>query len=213
MRLLILFFLIAFSSIATPVFANADEITAAFGKYRSAILAGDANAAYQLIDSNSKNYYREILKVILFANETESKFLPPLAKVSLIQARHQIPLDKLKLMDEKTYFSHAVKQGWIGKKSVTDMELADIVVSQDTATSKISKGGKTAPFGFTFHKEEGTWKIDLTSILPTSDKAFKQVIQKSGKNEDAYIFTIIEKLSGKKVQDSVWTPPLTLSSQ
>lgn len=210
MRLFCLLFTIALHSVVTPALANADAVSAAFEKYQSAILTNDAETAYQMIDGNTKNYYKEILKVILFADESQSKTMPPLAKVALVQGRHQIPLDKLKLMNEKSYFSYAVEQGWIGKKSVSDMQLAEISVNQETATSKISKGGKTAPFGFTFRKEDGAWKIDLTSILPTSDKAFKQVIQNSGKNENAYIFAIIEKLSGKKVEESVWIPPLKL---
>lgn len=210
MRLFCLLITIALHSAVTPSYASADAVSAAFDRYKSAILSSDADAALQLIDSNTKNYYKEILKVILYADETQSKTMPPLAKIALIQGRHQIPLDTLKQMTVKSYFSYAIKQGWIGKQSVADIELTDISVNQNIATSKLSKNGKTAPFGFTFHKEDGTWKIDLTSILPASDKAVKQVIQQSGKNENAYIFGIIEKLSGKKVQESVWTPPLKL---
>lgn len=208
MRPFSLFFTIFICSVITPAHSNADAVSAAFEKYKSAIISGDADTAIQMIDSNTKNYYKEILKVILYADETQSKTMPPLAKIALIQGRHQIPIDTLKQMSVKSYFSYAVKQGWIGKQSVSDIHIAEITVDQNVATSKISKGDKIAPFGFTFRKEDGLWKIDLTSILPASDRAFKQVIKNSGKNENAYIFAIIEKLSGKKVQESVWIPPL-----
>ncbi len=191
------------------VSANADEVSAAFQKYKTAILASDAESAHQMIDENTKIYYKELLKIILYADETQSKTMPPLAKIALIQGRHLIPNDKLTLMNEESYFKYAVEHGWIGKNSVSDMQITDISVNQDTATSKISKGNKTAPFGFMFRNESGVWKIDLTSVLPVSDQAIKQVIQNSGKNENEYIFAIIEKLSGKKVQPSIWKPPLS----
>ena len=208
MRTFSLFFTILICSVMTPVHANTDAVSVAFEKYKSAILASDSETAYRMIDSNTKSYYKEIIKIILYADESQSKTLPPLAKIALIQGRHQIPKDELITMNAETYFKYSVEQGWIGKNSVSDMQIADIVISHDIATSKILKGGQTAPFGFTFRKEENAWKIDLTSILPRSDQAFKQVIQSSGKNENDYIFAIIEKLSGKKVQKSVWTPPL-----
>ena len=197
-------------SLSMSVSANSDAVSAAFEKYKSAILASDSETAYQMIDANTKNYYKEIFKIILYADESQSKTMPPLAKLALIQGRHLIPEDKLTVMNEESYFKYAVEHGWIGKNSVSDMQIADISIDKDTATSKITKGNKTAPFGFVFRKEDSIWKIDLTSILPTSDKAIKHVIQNSGINENDYIFSIIEKHSGKKVPTSVWTPPLKL---
>ena len=146
-------------------YASNQEVTQSFNDYRTAILNADAHAAYNLVDSNTKKYYSEMLKAVLYANAEQSKAMPSLAKLFILQCRHRIPEDSLTSFNGESFFKYLVMNGWIGKNSVSGLEITDISINENTATSKIKKGDKIAPFGFKFKKEELAWKIDLTSIF------------------------------------------------
>lgn len=206
MRIRVLSSILIIFSFSHGLFASSADVTSAFSKYRSAILNADADAAYRLVDSNTKNYYGEMLKVILYANKEQSSNMPATAKIFIVQSRHRIPAETLKSFDGEKLFKYAVSNGWIGKKSIASFEITDIEVNQDSASSKIKKGEKTAPFGFAFRKESENWKIDLTSILPMTESALKQAIKNANQAEDDFIFKAVETLSGKKVSPTVWDP-------
>jgi hypothetical protein len=188
--------------------ASNDEIIATFDNYRNALLNTDSDRAYQAIDSNTKKYYQDILKTVLSGKAEQVKQMSFLDKVFIIRSRHQIPFEELTAFNEETYFKYAVEKGWIDKNSVAEIELADIVIEGDRATTKIKKNGQIAPFGFTFRRENNQWKLDFTSIFPVSQTAFQQAIEESGMSEDEFVFYLVETVSNSKVNDSVWNPIL-----
>lgn len=55
-----------------------------------------------------------------------------------------------------------------------------------------------------FYKEEGTWKIDLTSLFPIGSMAFKKMQQESGMDENEYLFMLLEMLTGRKPGNEIW---------
>jgi hypothetical protein len=68
------------------------------------------------------------------------------------------------------------------------------------------KSEKPTPLRFRFTKEDERWKIDLTALMPVADQAMSMLIKKQGLDEDAFIVSLIEAVSGNKVLPVIWQP-------
>ncbi len=109
-------------------------------------------------------------------------------------------------MTPEDVFVHAVNQGWIGKNSVLDSDIGRLRVFGNDASGEYVKGGKPTVLKYRFTKEDGSWKFDLAALTPVADQAMSMLIKKEGLEEDAFIISLIESVSGKKVLSSIWQP-------
>ena len=71
--------------------------------------------------------------------------------------------------------------------------------------------GRPDGYAIIFHEngkveEEGQWKIDLTSLFPVSTMAFKKMADESGENQNDYLFSLLEMITGKKPGTEIWQP-------
>lgn len=187
--------------------SSEDLVRSCFERYRTAIMSGQAGAAYAEINQNTKAYYDDMLDKVLYLSAAEVKSLTALEKIFIAQSRHRIPLQELQAFDGEGYFKYAVEQGWVGRDSVANAELTNITVSGDSATSAFVKKDKTLPFGFSFSLENGDWKIDLISIIPISNLALQHMINNAEEDEQTIIFKIVETLSGETVDETIWDAP------
>ncbi len=184
-------------------------VEASFERYRQAIMSAQADAAYAEINEKTRQYYVDMLDKVMYLSAAETSSLTVLEKIFIAQSRHRIAPETLQQFDGEKYFKYAVEQGWIGKDSVANASLGNISVSGDSATSQFIKQDKTLPFGFSFSREQGDWKIDLVSILPVSNLALQHMINNAEADEQSIIFQIVETLSGEPVDESVWNPPFS----
>lgn len=181
-------------------------IQEAFKEYKSAILNQDGITAYYYVDSNTKTYYDDIYNKILNSSEYETKNMSLGTKIVVTMARHSINAQTLKSMNGKTLFIYAVENGWIGEESVSSLEIAVANVDKNFAKTHVVNQNGEAPFGFTFRKEDKTWRIDLTSMLPITEMALEQQIEQIGIDQDKFIFTMLTKTSGFQPDSSIWQP-------
>jgi hypothetical protein len=65
--------------------------------------------------------------------------------------------------------------------------------------------GQAAPNRFQFSKEDGVWKFDLIHVIHDTDLALKAAAKQSDVLENEFIFSLIETLTGKKIDDTIWT--------
>lgn len=189
-----------------PVTANEAAVREAFETYRTAILSQDADGAYKAVDGNTKDYYDEMLQQTLDADAATVRSLPILDQLIILRSRQQIPAVELTAMDGESFFKYAVDRSWIDPSSVQQFNIDNIAVSGNTATTSLAKNGQVAPFGFTFNQEADGWKIDLTSILPFSERAMQQLVGESGMNQDEFLLFLVKSVSGADVPDSIWQP-------
>ena len=110
-------------------------------------------------------------------------------------------------MTPEQIFTHAVNQGWIGKNSVLDSDIGRLQVFGDNASAEYVKGGSLTPLKYRFTREGGEWKIDLTAVLPMAEQAVSMLIKQQGLDEDAFVISVLESVSGRKVMPSIWRPP------
>ena len=193
-------------SIPQVVIASEAAVQEVFDSYRTAILERDTDSAYNAIASKTKTYYSDMLGHVLESDAATVEALPILDQLIILRSRHQISAEELVAMNGESYFKYAVDRGWIDSGSVKQVEIAEIVISGETATSKIQKDGQVAPIGFRFDREFDGWKIDLTSILDISEGAMQRLIRESGMSQTEFLTFLIESVSETKVQDSVWQP-------
>jgi hypothetical protein len=189
--------------------AQAEEelVRRAFLTYKGAILQKQGQVAVSLVNRDTLGYYARMKAVALEGQEKEVRRLTPMNKIMVLSLRHRVPTSDLRLMTPEEVFTYAVNQGWIGKNSVLDSDIGRPQVFGDDASAEYVKGGKPTPLKYRFTKEDGKWKIDLTALMPVADQAMSMLIKQEGLDEDTFIVSLIESVSGKKVLPTIWLPP------
>jgi len=183
-----------------------DLVRKSFNQYKQAILTDKGAEAANFVDSRTIQYYSDILSTTISADSTTVDALGVMDKLMVFSIRHRTPKEDILSFDGKQLLIHAIKEGMVGKNSVANSEIGEVEVDGDFAKGQFITNGQKAPFYFNFYKEDKVWKIDLTSIFPVAQVAFKNILESSGQEENEYFFTILELLTGKKPDHTIWNP-------
>ncbi|MBI1742490.1 hypothetical protein HYR54_05415 [Candidatus Acetothermia bacterium] len=184
-------------------------VRASFNSYKAALKAHDGKAAVTFVDKNTLNYYDKMLDLALRGTRESVLELSILDKLMVLTIRHNLPLELVKQMSSKSFFVYSVKEGLIADNStINGLRIEHIMVSGTTASGDATTtGGKVPPnTKWIFHKEDGHWKLDLTSIFPVINWALEQAVHASGLSVEEFLFKILKSISGKPVKDAVWEP-------
>ncbi|MGI9545359.1 MAG: hypothetical protein ACR2MX_19005 [Cyclobacteriaceae bacterium] len=204
--LLILFVILLFSCPLARAQGEVDAVKGCFSIYKSALLAGNGLEAVEEIDQNTLDYYKTILDHTLRSDSAKVASLDFMDKLIVIRVRDLMTLEEVSALDESSFFVYAVDNGMIGKEGVANLELGIVELNGSSAKGQVIAGGQPAPIHFDFFKEQGNWKIDLTSIFGVSQAALQKVIADSGMTENEFIFQVLEMLTGKQPGKEVWQP-------
>lgn len=183
-------------------------IRSCFGGYKAAVLYGDGEAAAGYVNAATIVYYQRLLRLALRASAEETKKLPLVDRMTVLLIRSRVEAELLRTMDGRKLFVHAVDIGMIGKDGVIRNELGEVVVSGDHATGEHIHAGKPSGMHWRFRREDGTWRMDILSILPGATRAFQAVIRESGMTEDEFILQMVATLTGREATEDVWQPIL-----
>jgi hypothetical protein len=176
----------------------------AFDLYKSAILNDKGDEAVKYVDSRTIKYYSDVLELVKNADSTQVTSLSLLDKLMVFSIRHRTAKEDILSFDGKGLLVYAIKSGMVGKNSVVNNAVGEVIIDNDFAKGQFIVNGQKAPFYFHFYKESGQWKIDLTSIFSVSTIAIKKVVDDSGQNENEYLFSLLEMLTGKKPGQEIW---------
>lgn len=179
-------------------------IKTAFKNYKSAILNDKGEEAINYVDSRTIAYYSDILELVKNADSIQINSLSFLDKVMVFSIRHRVKKEDILSFDGKSLFIYAIKSGMIGKESILNSSIGEVKLLNDFGKGQFLLNEQETPLYFHFYKESGKWKIDLTSIFPFSNIAFKQLVAESGQNETDYIFSLLEILTGNKPGSEIW---------
>ncbi len=202
--LVALFFLIA-----SPIHSQDNEIKSiktVFEDYKSAILNDRGEEAANYVDSRTIQYYIDMLEIIKVGDSSSIEKLNILDKVTVFSVRHRADKSDIMPLDGKGLFIYAIKQGMVGKNSVVNSSVGEIIIKDNFAQGQFVVGGDSAPFYFHFYKEDGKWKIDLTQLFSVGMGALKKMAEDSGQQENDFIFTLLEMLTGKQPGLEIWVP-------
>lgn len=181
-----------------------DLVKESFGNYKSAILNDQGEIAAEFVDSRTIKYYQEMLDYTISADSVAVNKLNIMDKLLVFSIRHRTTKDKILGFDGKKLLIYAIEEGMVGKNSVSNTEIGEVVVDDNFAKGQLVSKGTPFPVYFHFYKEEQSWKIDLTSIFPMAIPAFQQMAQESGQEENEYLFSLLGMLTGEQPTNKIW---------
>jgi len=177
-----------------------------FDKYKTAILKDKGEEAVQFVDSRTIKYYSDILELVKSADSSKVETLTILDKLMVFSIRHRTSKQNILSFNGKSLLVYAIKSGMVGKNSVANNSIGDVTIDDNSAKGQFIANGQKAPFYFNFYKEDAQWKIDLTSLFPISTIAFKKMADESEQNQNEYLFSLLEMITGKKPGVEIWEP-------
>jgi hypothetical protein len=186
--------------------ADKEAVRKAFDAYKTAILAGDGDAAAASVSQTTLDQYQKYVDWALHADRATVQALPLLDKMQVLTLRHRIPHDKWQGMTGESAFIYAVNNNWIGKNQVEAAELGDIYPYVVRASADVIMNKKKTRVRFFFLKEKGAWKFDLVRLMEGFDAALKAELKRSRVPADKFILDAIGSVSGNKPTDAIWEP-------
>lgn len=176
--------------------------------YKRAILARDGDAAAGLVDWGTLDYYDRIRQYALYADSTEVDSLSFVDRMAVLQFRLNLSADTLQSLNPLGIFALTVKKEWVGD-NILKVEFGRPQVAGDRAMLPLLVSGREGPFGLGFVREEGKWKVDLTSVMPMAEVAIMAMVKQSGMTEDELMRKALSIMSGKAFTDDLWQPLVT----
>lgn len=198
-----------FIILGTFVFGQKNEeklVRERFESYRTNLLNDNGNGAVEDVDSKTINYYSELLKLTKSADSSKIESLSIVDKMMVLILRLKVSKAEIVSFDGRSLFIYAVDNGMVGKGSVAKNTIGDINVNKNFAAAELLVNRKPSELYFEFYKEEGTWKLDITSLFPMANMLFEKLIADSEKSENDFLLPLIEAASGKKMSPEVWLP-------
>lgn len=187
--------------------ADQKAVRDCFASYRAAILSQSGSEAAEKVNQATIDHYEQVRGLALSAPEREVRSLQPYEKMMVLMMRHRVPADLLRGMNGRELLSYGVNRGWIGKEDVMESDVGTVSVSGNQATAQFIKAGKPTPLKYSFTKEGGQWKIDLTALTPAVNLALKQLIEQRGISEDEFLLDLLEGVTDQKPSPKIWQPP------
>lgn len=183
------------------------EIKATFAAYKEAVLKPDGQAATDVVTSGTLDYYEDMRRLALTGGPQEIGQQSFLNRFIITRARSQIPPAKLQRFNGEDLFAYGIDQEWTSAAATTRQELGAISVSGDTAVAEVAGAGAGGPLAYDFRLEDDEWKLDLTILIESVNGVLKAQAQQSGQSENAYLFTLLESITGRRVTKAVWKKP------
>ncbi|MBL8022621.1 MAG: WD40 repeat domain-containing protein [Leptospirales bacterium] len=183
-----------------------------FLAYQKAILNSDGKTAVRYVNSQTLKWFASIFAHAREADKATLLKLSFMNRLMALSMRARTPTEKLLSRDYsgESVFVYGVENGMIGKSSVIDLRVEKVTINDKFAKVSVSRGGKeTAPFHF--YLESGIWKVDLEQLSAMSNMTILEMIKQRGMTEEEFIFKALESLTGKKVTQEIYKPPVSRS--
>jgi hypothetical protein len=203
---LVLALFFALTLLSSAQTSEEDSVRSTFDRYKTCILNGGGDGAANLVDSLTINYYRDMLYLAKNADSVKVETLAVSDKIMVFSLRHRIASEDLLSFDGRSLFNYTVKTGMVAKNSVINNSIGEVKIDGNVATGKFLVNNQVSPFDLQFYKEAGQWKVNLTSLLPVSNAAVKKMMSDFDQPEDQVIFSLLEKLTGRRPGPEIWQP-------
>lgn len=178
-----------------------------FNAYKYALLNELGSEAAELVSEKTLKYYEQLRQLALTADANELKDQPSFTRLVVLAIRLNIPSAQLRKMQSKDIFAYGVKNQWVAKETVAPYELGSINVYGNYASAEVvASTGATTNAHLEFRKDGEIWRINLTPLLERVSRERSAQISSTA-DENRAILSLLESMSGKKVDNSIWTPP------
>ncbi|MFY0630770.1 MAG: hypothetical protein JXR05_10345 [Flavobacteriaceae bacterium] len=194
--------------VVTVSFAQKEEdlVKEAFKKYKSLILNDKGSEAVNYLSSKTLDYYQSMLEKTKVADSLEVNELSVIDKIFVLSIKYNTPKEKIESFNSNSLIVYAIDEGMIGKNSVTGADIGEVEIDNDFARGQFVVNGQPTPVYFHFYKEEGKWRIDLTSIFPLASVGLDKIIKESGEEENRFIVKLLNVVDSEVPKNNLWKP-------
>jgi hypothetical protein len=202
-------FTILLLTLALSTYCNGQKIEEksiqeAFDNYKAAILNDKGDEAVKYIDSKTIKYYSDILELAINADSSQVNCLSLFDRLMVFSIRHRISKEEVLSFDGEGLLIYAIKSGMVGKSSVSNSSIGELTIENNYAKGQFMVNEHNTSSYLDFYLEAGQWKINLTSGFSVSILSLKKMIENSGQNENEYLFSLLEMITGKKPGQEIW---------
>jgi len=146
------------------------EITNVFNKFNSANIELNGEKLYRLTDSESHDYYEDLLKKILTLDSLEINKLNLTDKINLLSARAVLPNTKIKEISAKELmvimYTKVNTMDTVKINNIKRMEIKNIRINNNVAYGNLAINNNLIQpkVDIKFTKENENWKYNLTEL-------------------------------------------------
>ena len=182
------------------------KVREVFKSYKDAILNDRGKEAVKYLDSRTKKYYTEMLGKIKNADSTTVVNMRLVDKIIVLYVRQKASINEIKAFDGTSLMVFAFDNGLVDKNGVVNTTIDEIDIEGSFAKAQVTKNGNPSSFYFHFYKEGRKWKKNLTYLMPFGEWALQDMIEKSGREENDFLISILEAMTTKKTSKKIWHP-------
>lgn len=185
---------------------DAQAVRQCFESYIDAISTRNGKLAASLINKEMVSYYTRMKALALEGSEQTVRHLSTFDKFVVLSLRHRIPVAVLQNLEPQAVYGYGIEHGWTSGMTKENAQVGQIEVMGDKASGELRLNGEPTPYAWYFTKEDGRWRMDLSSLMSQTDQDLKLTIQAQRADEDSFIISLLEAISGQKVSPEIWKP-------
>jgi len=181
-----------------------------FRDYKQALMTGDGDAAAALVDEGTLDYFQGVQRLALSGSREEVSARSFIDRLLVVTMRNELEREVLESLELDDLLHHAIEAGWIGKASISRLDIGEVSIDGDEASGVALTGGQVPspedgdPLRYSFVREDGEWKFRFSSLVESLNHLITQFTAQLGTNEDDLIFTLVQAISGKQVLPEIW---------
>ncbi len=183
-----------------------EQINTVFKQYQEAVIHKNGNKAFQLVNKQTINFYKEVWKASNSADSATVCSYSFEEKLWILTTRHLISKQEATRLNEQFLFEYLMRNGWIHKEDISQLTIGETDIQENYAIAQMQLNSEDIPYFFQFEKENGKWKVNLIEMLEAAGRNVEAVIQAGSLSENSFIIESIEKISGKKANRAIWLP-------
>lgn len=183
---------------------EANSIRQVFAGFRTSFLAADGRGTASALSAATIQYFEELRGLAVSGGPQDFAQRPLLDRLAATLLRVRIPAGQLTRSSSQELAGVAITSGLIERDLLAHAEIGEVEVGPDTATGVLVDSGEPTRVTFSFLREGGQWKIDLTPLRELADFALVQMARSRGIEEDQLVFQLARERTGRPVDASVY---------
>jgi len=188
--------------------AQTDETAAiknVFHAYRTALIERDGNAAWACLDSASHRYYEDQIEAARSMDSASLAAAPLMTQLMVLRFRHELSAETIDTLSGRQAFTFAVTKEMVSQNSVARLSTPiEVEVSGNWAKMSYRDSQSQMPF----IRENGAWKLFLSSVMELAEDAFAELLAQSGMTWREFLSAIITQVSGRELNPQIFKGPL-----
>lgn len=183
-----------------------EEVKASFQRYTEALLKGDGETAWSLVDSGTQRFYSQMPGDAVSMRRDQLQRLDYAQKMQVLRLRAEFRKQQLESLSGRDVFVLAITNGWISKSAVQSVTtLQRVSVNGRYAVGYIPQDPK-APFYFIY--EDAQWKLSLWKLFEFANAITKQMKEESGLPDEEFLLALMRQLSKYEVNERILDGPI-----